>query len=603
MCAEPDEGKAAPVDCPRVHELYELERGEAGRPDAERLRAHGASCADCRRRSEVLRGLAASLERLAEATRHDLAPEAEQSLRRRARVHGLLGRPMRHPFLVRLGRRPALKIGLAAWSALAAAAVLAIGFHVWGPPAAQPTGALERLWTDALAGRTTEDLAALGPLVQAAVGEELARPAPAVPQVADLLLAAYVTRCPQEDRQVADVRFLVEGVRSRRREAEARAASGRWRPPLLGSVLFAAQAAPAPRETAPLAPVWALVLRGRFEQALAAMPADGGDPVLRAWCLRMAGQPAEAARALAEVQGGTQADLARALWADLALGADSVAEAVRQYETLAQQDDRYWFAAGYVYRYELGDSRGAGLRFARVRDPRLAAYVASEFESELAAARREPLPLVAETFDDYPLGAPADWALVRTSGGEFRIVDVPGGRALQLDQARLEGGELLTGSPFWGNYTLAFDFRVEEAAGDFVLGAAVYRRADHTGYVLELSPPRLRLVKQFAAAAGSAPGRARPERLLVAPLRAAVHLAEPPVAGPWYTMKVRVQRVEDGVAVAGKVWRRQDREPLTWQVVWTDAGQAGGPLPGGLAGLQVSGARLLVDNLVVTRNK
>jgi hypothetical protein len=345
------------------------------------------------------------------------------------------------------------------------------------------------------------------------------------------------------------------------------------------------------------------VLRGRYEQALAAMPADGGDPVLRAWCFQMAGQPAEAARALAEVQGGTRADLARALWADLALKADSVAEGLRQYEALAQQDDRYWFAAGYVCRYELSDSRGAGLRFARVQDPRLAAYAASEFEAELTAARREPLPLVAETFDDYPVGTPADWALVRTSGGEFRIVDVPGGRALQLDQARLEGGELLTGSPFWGNYTLAFDFCVEEAAGDFVLGAAVYRRADHTGYVLELSPPRLRLVKQFAAAAGSAPGRARPERLLVAPHRAAVHLAEPPVAGPWYTMKVRVQRVEDGVAVAGKVWRRQDREPLTWQVVWTDAGQAGGPLPGGLAGLQVSGARLLVDNLVVTRNE
>jgi hypothetical protein len=358
-----------------------------------------------------------------------------------------------------------------------------------------------------------------------------------------------------------------------------------------------------PDETAGLVQAKALALRGEYERALAAMPAEGGDPILRAWCLQMADQPAEAARALAEVQPGPRAGMARAFWADLALKADDVAEALRQYEVLAQEHDRYWFASGYLYRYELADARGAGLRFARVRDAHLAAYVASEFDALVAAANRQPLPLVAETFDDYETGAPADWALVRASGGEFRIVETPGGRALELDQANLAGAELLTGNPFWGNYTLAFDFQVLGAPADYVLGAAVYRRSDHTGYVLELSARRLRLVKQFAAGPETAPGRARPERLVVAPLRAAVHWPEPPAVGQWYTMKIRVQRVEGGVAVAGRVWPRHEREPLDWQVLWTDAGQAGGPLPGGLAGLQVSGARVLIDNLLVTRNE
>jgi hypothetical protein len=296
--------------------------------------------------------------------------------------------------------------------------------------------------------------------------------------------------------------------------------------------------------------------------------------------------------------------MARALYAHLALESENVAEAVRQYEVMAREDDRYWFAAGYLYRYELGDTREAGLRFSRVRAQRLAAYVAGEFQAELAAARSEPLRLVAENFDDYDSGAPPDWALVRASGGEFRIVAVPGGKALELNQVGFAGAELLTGSQFWGNYTLGFDVQVLDHEGDYVVGAAAYRRSDRTGYVLELSAHRLRLVKQFASAAG-APGspRARPERLVTAPLKAAVHLAESPEAGRWYAMKIRVQRLDDGVAVAGKVWPRGGAEPLGWQVVWTDAGQAGGPLDGGLAGIQVSGAHVLIDNLVIARNQ
>ena len=65
-----------------------------------------------------------------------------------------------------------------------------------------------------------------------------------------------------------------------------------------------------------------------------------------------------------------------------------------------------------------------------------------------------------------------------------------------------------------------------------------------------------------------------------------------------------IQKVADFVSVAGKVWRSDAQEPLDWQVVWTDAGQGGsGPFVGGATGVQVGGAKVLIDNLVVTQNE
>jgi hypothetical protein len=67
---------------------------------------------------------------------------------------------------------------------------------------------------------------------------------------------------------------------------------------------------------------------------------------------------------------------------------------------------------------------------------------------------------------------------------------------------------------------------------------------------------------------------------------------------------MRVQKVEDGVSVAGKMWRTDTQEPRDWQVVWTDGGQGGGPpIESGAAGIQISGAQALIDNFVVTRNE
>lgn len=591
------------MDCPRAHEWYELERGTASREDADRLRRHLDECEACRAGAEQHRNLAASLESLAERSRADLSDEAVESLYRRARVHGWLGRPMRHPIGLRVQRKRWLPWGVPLAVAAAAAVLVIVGLHPPVPGVVKPAGALDRLARSARRTTSVHELAPLAVLARAAIGEELARPAPNADCVADLILVSFITQRPREARQARDVRFLVEGVLAQRGES-----AGRFARLPLGCSFLASMAVPplSLSEAAEgLSDAKALVLAGAYEEALAAMHADDRDVALRVWCLQMLGRSAEAAHVLAGAEEPPPDAMARALRVDLALQSRNVAEAIRQYEALADENDRYWFAAGYLTRYALGDAHGAGLRFKRVKDPRLASYVAREFGMELAAAEIRPLRLVAEDFEGYGVGTPAEWALVRARGGEFHIVDVPGGKALRQNEVDLVGAELLTGSTRWGNYTLQVDVKVEASRGDYAIGAVACRSADDSGYVLELSPRRLRLVKQFAATEGRAgPAGARRERLLLEPFQAVMHLDEPPAQGWWYTLKIRVQQMDDGVSVAGKAWRTDTDEPLAWQVAWTDTGQAGCPvLLRGLAGLQISGARVLVDNLLLMKEE
>ncbi len=583
------------MDCPRPHEWYELERGAAARDDAARLRRHQADCDDCRDRADRLRHVAAGLELLAGRTRADVTPVGEESLRRRAQVHGLLGPRLRTPLTLRLQKARALKVAVPLVTAVAAALLVAIGVHLFRPPSAGTHGPLDRLIREVGSVESAEGLAALHPLARAAVGEELARAEPDPEHVADLLLVAYITAGAQEGRQVEDVRFLVDGVyRVRAPETVAWACGGVPLASILPVTTAAAETESLPAEVA------AALREGRYDRVLAALPPDRDAPALRAWCLAQMGQAAEAAQVLAYGEDGPEDTLVRTLWAHLALEGENAAEAMRQYETLAETNTHYWFAAGYLARYELGDMRGAGLRFRRVEDERLARYCKAHFRAELAAAERGPMILVAETFDDYAPGEPSGWALVRSRGGEFRVVDAPGGgRALEQDEINLDGAEILTGLDYWGNYTLQFDVQILDSMGDYIIGAAAYRRADHTGYVLELAPNRLRLVKQFAMTGGGAHG---PERVLVTPRQAEMHLTRPPAKWTWYTIKIRVHRKDDGVSVAGKMWDALAAEPLGWQIAWTDAGQAGPPLPGGAAGVQITGARVLIDNLTITRN-
>jgi len=585
------------MECPSAHEWYEAARGMMP-PDRDRaLGRHLAECPDCRHRAEAVRETAASLQHLAEATRADLSAEAAEGLFRRARMHGLLGRRPRGSLGAWAGRTRWVRCGLPAAVAAAAIVLVAVGIWTRMPHTLRPEGALERLVRMGQETARAEDLRPLGPVARAAVSEELARPAPSAPQVADLLLVAYIAERPREDRQTSDVRFLLEQVSERRPvpEGTARAAGASPKPASVLLTVYragrASSSPPAEVAEPPLTEAKRRLLAGDYQAALDLLPSDGGGSVLRAWSLAALGRRAEAARVLAEADGGAEVPLARLLRADLALGAGDVAEAVRQYEDLATEEDRYWFAAGYLYRYELGDARAAGECFRRIEAGPLAGYVRRAFKADLAmAARPEPRPLLAVDFEDYAPGPlPAQWTLVRVRGGEFEVVDVPAGRALRQGA----GTEFVTGEAEWADYTVQVDLKVLEAEADYAVTATAYRRADQTGYGLELTPQRLRVVKQMARpGADAAPLVGRTHRLVL-----------PPAEGWWYTLKVRVRRVEDGVNVAGKVWRSDTEEPLGWHVTWTDTGQPGAaPLVGGRAGVQVRDARILVDNLFITRN-
>jgi len=581
------------MQCPHTHEWYDTARGLVPRDRDRDLGRHLAECPDCRALAEDVRETAAALQRFAQATRADLSADGAEALFRRARMRGLLGRKPRASVGVWAGRSRFVRWGLPAAVAAAALFLIALGIYVSVPQPVQPDGALERLVRAGHGIKWAQDLRPLEPMARAAVTEELARPEPSVNQVADLLLVAYISQRPRQDRQTGDVHFLLGRVWSARPRAP-RTALANWRGPMLASTALAtAQAGrtlTGDLRERPFAAAKRRMLDGGYRAALDVLPADGRGALLRAWCLASLGHKAEAALVLSEADGVSGTPMARVLEADLALDAGEVTRAVKAYEDLAADHTRYWFAAGYLYRYELRDARSAGECFARVGDGDLAEYVRQTFSAELAMARvPQPDPMAAVGFDEYTPGPlPDNWALVRTEDGEFKVVSVLGGRALSQGP----GTEWLTGEPEWADYTIQMDVKVLEASDDYAVRAAAYRRADHSGYALELTPQRLQVVKQI--------GR----RKVAAPLVGQTHhLVLPPAEGWWYTLKVRMQHVDGGVNVAGKVWRSDTSEPLGWNVAWTDAGQPGvGPLDGGRAGVQVRGARVLVDHFVITRN-
>jgi hypothetical protein len=594
------------MECPRTHEWYELERGDLSREHAERLRRHIAECPSCRHQAEGNRSVAAALESLAGCTRGMLSEEAGEAVLRRGRVHGLVGRGYRRPLTVRLVRSRWVRLGLPLAAAAAGAILIVIGLQLTASVDVTPRGALERLARSSSQVTRASELRRLVPLVRAAVSEEMARPDPSSDQVGDLLLASYIGRRPREDRQVSDFRFLVAGAEARRHAQLPVATASRPAWPMLASIVLAQAVTPVATGAAGTSSLPAVarsrMLSGDYAGALAVLPPTEEASVLRAWCLESIGRPAEATRVLANAQG----TLPMVLRADLALSGQDIAETLRQYEMLAAGNDRYWFAAGYVCRYELADASAAGVRFQRVRESSLRDYTCRTFQGELmAAGSGGPERLFAADFDNWNTGAPAEMTLVRVHGGEFRVVEAVRGRALEQNEISYRGAEFLVGEDDWSDYTLQFDVRVLESQGNYAVGAAAYRRADQTGYVLELSTGRVRLVKQLVTLeAAKKRGSGLPERMRLEPVQAEVCLEEPPARGWWYTMKIRVQHVPGGVSVAGKFWRSDTEEPLTPQVVWTDSGGAGaGPLLGGVAGVQVSGARVQVDNFVITRNE
>jgi hypothetical protein len=597
------------MKCPHIHTLYELERGTLPREEADVLRRHAAECEDCRAASSRVGRVAAVLEQLAGGLRHDLPDGANEAILRRARAHGYMGGMPRRPLAARWQTSPWLRIGVPVGLAAAVVAAVILGLYAMRTPEIRPEGSLQYLVRGSADISRMDEIRPLAKAAQAAVSEELARPSPSLDQVGDLLLVAYIAHHPKEQRQVDDVRFLVQGVWSRRVASEPQESAAAFRGSAIGPMLASlamAQAVPASDPADPLERARLHILGGDYAGALAALPADSSATVLRAWCLTLLGRLDEAAETVAEGDSG----LIRLMRADVALRRQDVEGALKGFESAAEVNNRFWFAAGYVCRYELADARSAGLRFQKVKDRELAAYVAKKFQGELMAAKdrvQEPMALLVESFDSYDLGPLASgptWALVQTRDREFQVVQGPQGKVLEQDEVNFRGAEFLTEENDWSDYTLQTKICVLEAHGNYAVGAAAYRKADHTGYVLELSPSSLRLVKQSASRQrGSIKGAELAERMPLASEKAKMRLAQPPATGWWYMLKIRVQKVVGGTEVSGKCWRSDEPEPAAWQVSGLDKMQGDSvPLTGGAAGVQISGAKVQIDNLMILRN-
>jgi hypothetical protein len=593
------------MQCPHTHLLYELERGTAPREEAEALRQHLSECSQCRQRVEAVRDVAAGLEQLADHLRHELPEFSRNAILRRARTRGLVGRRIRPSLLVRMQRSPAARIAVSVGMLAAAVLLIVIAVRSVQEPPVVPQGSLQDLQVASVDLNSFGGIAPLALAARAAVTEELSRPSPSLEQVGDLLLVTYIAQYPKEQRQIDDVRFLVAGAWSRKLSSPSVASAGAsW--PMLASVALA-QAETSPSGADATAAGRALMLKGDYEAALASLPIAPSASVARAWCLVCLNRSAEADNVLKEADRLSPSDMIRLMRANLALQNHDVGQALQGYEALAAKIDRFWFTAGYICRYEQADAEGAGRRFQRIKNPEMASYVANKFKFELAAAQpKEREVLLTEDFDGYDEGVPNLWTLVQAHDSEFHVVQVPHGRALQQDEVNFRGAEFLTGDEDWADYTLQFDVKVLKSHGNYTIGAAAYRKSDDSGYVLELSQDSLRITRQFASRLKS--GRHEPNKV-AEPLKlgsalAEAHLGQPPAVGWWYTLKIRVQKVEGGVNVAGKCWRSDIEEPLQWQVVWTDTGQAGGaPVAGGCAGAQVSGVKVLIDNFIVLRNE
>jgi hypothetical protein len=73
-------------------------------------------------------------------------------------------------------------------------------------------------------------------------------------------------------------------------------------------------------------------------------------------------------------------------------------------------------------------------------------------------------------------------------------------------------------------------------------------------------------------------------------------------ANTWYTLKARVDSLPDGSGIVrAKAWKRGDPEPEAWtlEVPHKTAHKEGAP---GLFGFSPQNMRVLVDNVLVTKN-
>ncbi|NJL29812.1 MAG: serine/threonine protein kinase, partial [Thermoanaerobaculia bacterium] len=170
-------------------------------------------------------------------------------------------------------------------------------------------------------------------------------------------------------------------------------------------------------------------------------------------------------------------------------------------------------------------------------------------------------------------------------GRTGKVVELEGSKVLQFfdPPTGLPRATAFMGPDFYSNYTIQADLRGSRKGRKLSdLGLV------NGGYTLDLQGAHQRL--QLSS--------------WISELRMAQQVAFAWEPDTWYTMKLRVEVVDDGKggrkgSIRGKVWKRGDAEPAEWTLSAEDPLPIDHGTPGVYAFSPVDG---FVDNLLVTPN-
>jgi hypothetical protein len=569
----------------------------------QKVEEHLAHCAGCREELAAVRQLAADLSKLEAATRHDLSADSAAEVLDEA---ALLLRPRhREPRqnIQELRRRARSK---ARWGLvqrmlmpLAAAAAVIVGLHLYDallgskPPA--PPSAVEQLAAQADAVDTVAGILELEPAARAALDETMLAPSPGLGRVGNLQLVHYITTRAKEPGQIEDVRFLLRLLRDDEQKHPALALrSGFW--DALASLETRAEAAEPPAVFAGER-VRNLMQQGKYDEVYRLLAADRSLETrpLAAYAAIRAGHTAEARAMLdAAVQVGRgNPELVELLRAEAAIDDLRWYLATNHYAAAAENDNRLWFQAGYLWRYELHNDVKAGEYFARTADERVAAHVARRFKTDVDLAR-QAAPLYRQDFESYAANTvPAFWKVDQTRPGETLIVQVDGSNVLKQDDLGRFGNKLTFGYPGWNNYTFACDFKVLHSGSSAQFDLVVYELG-LTHYALRFEGNTAHLVERLFA---------KGESQELEPAQSRVTLPASVLAGDWWQASIRVQNLNDRqTEVTARIWPRGHQEQVQTST-WTESAAAGSqPLRRGHISFHLGDAEVAIDNILVTAN-
>jgi len=265
------------------------------------------------------------------------------------------------------------KSGARSWLVpLAAAACLVLAFHLINIiTTPKPRDAFAALLKASGSISTVREIRKLKPMVERAIADEITKPALDTRRVMDLEFIESITDNPKEDRQADDIRFILDGLKKKKRVALA-----------LG--FEKAHAAD------PLDEARALVRQRKYTEALDLLDAETGEDaaLLRGWCLKQKGKYGKARSEFAQLSGGLKEFyLARVLE-----GEKKFSEAAAAYEKLGKRNNKAYFYAGYSCKYKLNDAKQAYKLFAKLAEGNLKSYALANIARKPRIAKLTLVP-------------------------------------------------------------------------------------------------------------------------------------------------------------------------------------------------------------------